>query len=38
MLIPTVSVVGDGGAGCDVHMAGKQCPSTGCSGLGVGWY
>lgn len=29
---------GDGGAGCDLHTARQQCPSTGCLGLGAGWY
>lgn len=38
MLIPTVSVLEDGGAGCDLRVAGKKCPSAGCMGLDAGWY
>lgn len=37
MLIPTGSVLWDTGAGFDLCVASKQCPSTGDLGMGAGW-
>lgn len=37
MLIPSRSVLQDGGAGFDLCVASKQCVSTGGMGMGAGW-